>query len=233
MAHSSPQPPVVVFACRVFQNWLEHLLPEELRANVTFFDYALHRVPKNLRQTLQDALDNLEQPSLVMFGYGLCGNGLHGLQAGRHTLLIPRADDCITILLGSYQAYRREFEKQPATYYLSKGWLEGGSTPLQEYRELAEKYGPQKAEWLMDTQYHNYKRLALVVQNERDLETYRPAALEVARFCKRWGMRYEELVGTDDMLRRLIEIAAQLDQADGDFVVVPPGGTLTQTMFFR
>lgn len=229
----SPALPIVVLACRVFQNWLENLLPENLRANVTFFDYALHRVPKNLRKTLQEAIDSLERPSLVILGYGLCGNGLHELQAGRHTLLVPRVDDCIAIILGSYQAYRREFDKEPATYYLSKGWLEGGSTPLQEHHELVEKYGQAKADWLMDTQYRHYKRLAIIVQNAQDLQTYRPAAQEVARYCQRWEMRYEELIGSDAMLRRLIEIAAALDQADGDFLIVPPGGTLTQTMFFR
>lgn len=234
MYSSSPAHlPVVVLACRVFQNWLEHLLPEGLAANVTFFDYALHRVPKNLRQTLQEAIDGLPQPSLVVLGYGLCGNGLSGIQAGQHTLLIPRTDDCIAIILGSYQAYRREFDKEPATYYLSKGWLEGGSTPLQEHQELVEKYGEKKADWLMDTQYHNYKRLALIVHQAQDLETYQPAAMEVARYCERWGFRYEEIIGTDAMLKRLIEIAAALDQADEDFLVIPPGGTLTQSQFFR
>lgn len=233
--HASPptHPPVVVLACRVFQNWLEHLLPEGFAANVTFFDYALHRVPKNLRQTLQEAIDSLPQPSLVVLGYGLCGNGLSEIQAGPHTLLIPRTDDCIAIILGSYQSYRQEFDKEPATYYLSKGWLEGGSTPLQEQQELAQKYGEKKAEWLMDYQYHNYKRLALIVHQAQDLEAYRPAAMEVARYCERWGMRYEEIVGTDSMLRRLVEIAASLDQAGEDFLVVPPGGTLTQSQFFR
>jgi hypothetical protein len=225
--------PVVVLACRVFQNWLEHLLPEGLTDNITFFDYALHRVPKNLRKTLQEAIDNIEQPSLIVLGYGLCGNGLNDIQAGKHTLVIPRTDDCIAIILGSYQTYRTEFDKAPATYYLSKGWLEGGSTPLQEHQELIEKYGEKKADWLMDYQYHNYKRLALIVQNTQELETYRPAAQEVARYCERWGLRYEEIVGTDAMLRRLIEIAAGLDQADDDFLVVPPGGALTQTQFFR
>ena len=73
----------------------------------------------------------------------------------------------------------------------------------------------------------------VIAQNAQDLETYRPAAQEVARYCERWGLRYEEIIGTDAMLRRLIEIAAALDQADGDFLVVPPGGVLTQTMFFR
>lgn len=220
-------------ACRVFENWLEHLLPEGLSDSVTFFDYALHRVPKNLRKTIQEALDSIEQPSLVLLGYGLCGNGLADIQAGRHTLVIPRTDDCIAIILGSYEAYRREFNKEPATYYLSKGWLEGGSTPLNEHRELIEKYGEKKADWLMDYQYHNYKRLALIVQDARDLETYRPLALEVAKYCERWGFRYEEITGDDSMLLRLIEIAASLDQVDENFLVVPPGGTLTQAQFFR
>jgi len=68
-----------------------------------------------------------------VLGYGLCGNGLHEISAGKHTLLIPRTDDCIAVILGSYQAYRREFDAHPATCYLSKGWLEGGGTPLMEY----------------------------------------------------------------------------------------------------
>jgi hypothetical protein len=225
--------PVVILSCRVFQNWLEYLLPEGLAENITFFDYALHRVPKNLRKTIQEAIDSIKQPSLVVLGYGLCGNGLHDIQAGKHTLLIPRTDDCIAIILGSYQSYRREFDKEPATYYLSKGWLEGGSTPLQEHQELIEKYGEKKANWLMDYQYHNYKRLALIVQNAEDLKTYRSAALDVAKYCERWGMRYEELIGTDAMLQRLFEIAARLDQVDNDFLVVPPGGVLNQTQFFR
>ncbi len=225
--------PVVVLACHVFQDWLEHLLPEGLTKDITFFDYALHRVPKNLRKTLLDVIDSIEQPSLIVLGYGLCGNGLHEIQAGKHTLLIPRTDDCIAIILGSYQRYRQEFDKVPATYYLSKGWLEGGSTPLQEHQELVEKYGEKKADWLMDYQYHNYKRLALIVQNTQELETYRPAAKEVARYCERWGLRYEEIIGSDALLRRLFEIAASLDQADDDFIVVPPGGVLTQDQFFR
>ena len=100
--------PIVILACRVFQHWLEELLPEHWNAQVSFFDYGLHAVPKNLRQTLQQAIDFVEQPSLIVLGYGLCGKGLDQLEAGKHFLLIPRTDDCIAILLGSYQAYRRE-----------------------------------------------------------------------------------------------------------------------------
>lgn len=223
--------PVVIIACKVMETLLAHLLPPGLAREIHYLDYGLHRVPAKLTWSLQEAIEAVEEPSLIVLGYGLCGNGLNGIQAGRHTLLIPRVDDCIAILLGSRRRYVEEFEGVPGTYYLSKGWLESGSHPLKEYHEYTEKYGPDDAEWLMDTQYQHYERLVLVTHNEEDLETYRPQAQEVAAYCERWGMRYEEIVGSDAYVRRLVEVAAALDKADDTFVVVPPGGVIRQDQF--
>jgi len=222
-----------VLSCQVFQNWLEHLLPAQANKNITFFDYGLHKVPKNLRQTIQSAIDSIEQPSLVLLGYGLCGNGLDKINAGRHYLLIPRTDDCIAILLGSYPAYLREMQKQPGTYYLSKGWLESGSNPLQESQELEIKYGSEKAAWLMDYQYHNYKRLMLVARDQPEVEHYHPRAMEVADYCARWGMKYEEMLGSDEYLQQFAAFAAQIEQVNEEFLLIPPGGVLTQSQFMR
>jgi hypothetical protein len=225
--------PIVILACKVFQHWLEELLPADLATNITFFDYGLHAVPINLGQTLQQAIDSIERPSLIVLGYGLCGNGLDRISAGKHLLLIPRTDDCIAILLGSYQAYRREMEKEPGTYYLSKGWLEAGTNPLAESRSYEKKYGADTAAFLMDTQYHRYRRLMLAARNAQELETYRPQAQEVAAYCARWGLRYEERLGSDDYLQRLVELAINLDPAGDDFLLIPPGGVLTQAQFMR
>jgi hypothetical protein len=225
--------PIVIFACQVFQHWLEQLLPDGLSADITFFDYGLHIVPKNLRQTIQQAIDSIEQPSLVVLGYGLCGNGLDNINSGRHFLLIPRTDDCIAILLGSYQAYRHEINTEPGTYYLSKGWLEAGTNPLAESRKYEEKYGTETTAFLMDTQYRHYRRLMMVARNEQELETYRPQAQKIAAYCSRWGMRYEELLGKDDYLSRLVEIAIGLEQAGDDFLLISPGELLTQAHFIR
>jgi hypothetical protein len=53
-------------------------------------------------------------------------------------------------------------------------------------------------------------------------------------------MRYEEILGSDDYARRLVEAAIALSDGsqpplwlDGDFVVVPPGGVVQQDMFMR
>ena len=121
----------------------------------------------------------------------------------------------------------------PGTYYLTKGWLEAGSNPLDEYLGYVEKYGQEQADMVMDVQYKNYKRLMFVAHNQEDLERYRPQALEVAKFCERWGMRYEELQGSEVYIRRLVEVAAALDTMDEDFVMVPPGGELQLSQFLR
>jgi hypothetical protein len=225
--------PVVVLSCQVLQDMLTNLLPEGLATQVTYMDYGLHRVPVKMTPALQEILDGIEEPSLVVLGYGLCGNGLRGLRAGKHTLLVPRVDDCIALLLGSHRSYIRQFEAMPGTYYLSKGWLESGSHPLKEYEEYVPRYGEKEAMWIMDQQYKHYERLALVAHSQEDLDAYRPQAQDVARFCERWGMRYEEILGSDAYVRRLVEVAASLDQADGDFLVIPPGGEILQEQFMR
>ena len=238
--------PVVVIACDVLQDMLVNLLPDGLADEVTFFDFAMHVTPRKMVQTLQDAIDSIEEPSLVVLGYGLCGNGLNGIQAGKHTLLLPRVDDCIAIFLGSREAYRKEFQEEPGTYYLTKGWLAAnnrridqaekgvlpyGIDPLATYELYVSQYGPETAEWLMDIQYQNYRRLALVAHGQTDLEECRPRAQEVARYCQQWGMRYEEILGSDSYVRRLVEVATTPEMADDDFLVIPPGGEIRQMQF--
>ena len=226
--------PVVVIACRVFRELLDSHLPPELPDSVRLLDYGLHEFPKKLRSSVQETIDLIEQPSLVLLGYGLCGNGLAGIRSREHTLVIPRADDCIVILLGSYQAYKEEFSKEPGTYYLSKGWLESGSDPLSEYHQYIEKYGQKKADWIMDQQYSNYTRLALVAHSKEDLDTYRARAHEVARYCHRWGMRYEELLGSDLYFQGLLHAAETLPDGQNEaFLVIPPGEAIEQHHFFQ
>jgi len=233
--------PVVLISCQVLQDLFRRLLPEGLVHEIRFMDYGLHEAPNKATGVLQEAIDQIEEPSLIVLGYGFCGNVLKGIRARSHTLLVPRVDDCIPLLLGSYAAYRREFAKSPGTYYLSKGWLEAGSHPLSEYREYVSRYGDERAMWLMDQQYQHYERLVLLAQDEADLETYRPQALEVARLCERWGMRYEELLGTDAYVRSLVGAiqsavdtgAAPAPRVDGDLLVIPPGGEVRLENFLR
>jgi hypothetical protein len=219
--------PVVFLACKVFEGIFEGI--EDV--NYRFLDYGLHSVPKKLNQAVQEEIDLIESPSLVVLGYGLCGNGLNDIRAGKHTLVIPKADDCIAIFMGSRQRYMAQFKQNPGTYYLTKGWFEVGSDPLSEYEKVVEKYGAETADWLMNQQYKNYKHLMFVAHHQGDLEAYRPRALEVADYCKRFGMAYEEYLGSEDFLQQIAEALITQENWSSNFVVVSPGGTLKQELF--
>jgi hypothetical protein len=226
---------LVIVACRVLQALIEpHLKRSPHPAPATFLEYGFHRTPQLMTVALQDELDRLPEPATVVLGYGLCGNGLAGLRAGPHTLIVPRADDCIALLLGSYQRYQEEFSAEPGTIYLSRGWLESGSHPLKEYHELMEKYDPETAGWIIDEQYRSYRRIVLVAPSEDELEACRPAARPVADFCAaRWGFRYEERLGSPAFVEQLVTAAPRLSASSDDFLVIPPGGEIKPAMFWR
>ena len=225
-----PLQPVVILSCRV----LENVLAPHVRDGTTviYMDYGLHRRPDTMARSLQEQLDELPEPSTVLVGYGLCGGGLAGLHAGPHTLLIPRSDDCIAILLGSRAAYMEAFENNPGTYYMTKGWLESGNHPLAEYKTFAEVYGAERAERMMNMMYRNYSRLCFIAVDPADFDTYGPLAREVAAFCQeRWDMEYEERLGSNALVQQLLAAPADIRAAGDDLVVVPPGGTVTAEMF--
>ena len=216
--------PVVFIACKVF----EGLVAGE---NNQFLDYGLHSVPKKLKQTVQAQVNAIEEPSLIVLGYGLCGNGLHEIEAGIHTLVIPKADDCVAMFMGSRKRYLQEFQENPGTYYLTKGWLEVGSDPLSEYQEYVKKYGEETAVYLMEVQYQHYKRLVFAAHSQEDLDIYRPQALKVAAYCERFCMIYEEYLGSKEFIDQISDVLVSKESTSTNFLVVPPGGTLKQEMF--
>jgi hypothetical protein len=225
--------PIVILACTALQRPLSRLLPEAEFASAQFLDTGLHQIPKQLTIALQAALEAIEIPSRVMLGYGLCGNGLAGLRAGAHTLIMPRSDDCIALLFGSYAAFRQEFDSQPGTYYVTPEWLEAGISPLHEHRRLQACLGEEKARWVMDQQYGHYKRLLYLAATPEDQAAFRPQALQVAEYCQRWGFIYEERLGSDLYLHQLVQAVRTLDGSTEDFLLVSSGGVIDPDAFQR
>jgi hypothetical protein len=150
--------PLIVLSCRVLEDLLGPRLPDH--ATVTYLDYGLHNRPVEMRPALQTQLDALQEPSTVIVGYGLCGNGVVGVESGPHTLIFPRTHDCIGMMLGSRERYAEEFAAEPGTYYLTRGWLESGDDPLTDFHEYTEKYGAKRAERLIDIGRDPYQSCA-------------------------------------------------------------------------
>jgi hypothetical protein len=213
-----------VIACAtVIEEMMPHLPPD---AKYEVLDFGLHVNPGALRSSLQEAIDKASGAAdTIILGYGLCSQAVVGLRANGCTLVVPRVDDCIAIFLGSGEAYRAQASAAPGTYYLTKGWIEAGDSPFHEYEGLVAQYGEEKARWLMSRILKNYTRLALINTGQYELERYRDYC---RRTAERFGLRYEEIPGSDALVRRMLH-----GPYDGDFVIARPGDTICYLDFKR
>ena len=148
------------------------LMPPDMPRQV--LDFGLHVNPGSLKAALQAAIDaSAGEADTVVLGYGFCSMAVVGLQARNCTLVVPHVDDCISIFLGSSDAYRKQTRAEPGTYYLTKGWIEVGDTPFSEFDRLAERYGAARADRLIRLSIKHYTRLALIDTGHGDMASYR------------------------------------------------------------
>ncbi|MFH1760623.1 MAG: DUF1638 domain-containing protein [bacterium] len=201
--------------------------------NFHFLKQGLHDTPDKLRKELQSVIDSLKEDySAVLIGYGLCSNGIAGIKPKKIKLVIMRAHDCITFLLGSKEKYKDYFDKHPGTYWYSPGWIETGSKSmpgrerreklLQEYKE---KYGEDNAEYLMEVEqgwFKNYSNAAYVDLNVGDGERFR----EYTKRCAdELSWAYDEISGNPRLLINFLNG----NWEEENFLIVEPGHTVIAT----
>jgi len=201
-----------------------------------YLDMGLHEgTAEALRAALQGAIDGAPagQCDAVVVAYGVCNRGIIGLQARAMPVVIPRAHDCIGMLLGSSGCYLAQLEAQPGTYFQSAGWLEhspaNGEIRRQDFTfgpgstitraQLVEKYGEENADYLLE-QFQNftqhYQRLAYIDTPVPQAARWEAAAQEIAR---QRGWKFERLPGDLGWLRRLLDA----DWSEREFLILKPG----------
>jgi hypothetical protein len=189
-------------------------------------DFGLHADPSSLRRVLQESIDRAAASAeMIILGYGLCSMAVVGLRANGCTLVVPRVDDCIAICLGSQEAYKAQFKREPGTYYLTRGWIEVGDSPFSEHEKLVEAFGAQKAERVMGRMLRNYTRLAFIDTGRGGTEKYREYGRSMAR---RFGLHYAEIPGSERLIKKMLR-----GPLDHNFVVARPGETITYLDFKR
>jgi len=209
-----------ILACRTLEDEIMEILPKNIDAD--FLEYGLHNTPDKLRQELQQKINESESYETLLFGYGLCSNGVVGLKTNKHTFVVPRVHDCISLLLGSRKQYDEEFAQFPATYYLSRGWIKQKGDPLSSYYKYCDKYGEDTARWLMGEEYKNYQRVVFI-HTVGDCAEYVKYSQEVADFLK---VKHCEVQGSLRYFEKLLS-----GEWNKEFLIIPPGKTVTMNSF--
>jgi len=197
--------------------------------------FGLHENPDELRTNLQNEIDRVPSGcyDYILLGYGLCSRGTAGLVARHTPIVIPRAHDCITLLLGSQDKYEQEFTDHPGTYYYSAGWVERKQGEVRQgtiaaekerqvrdrFKEYAEKYGEDNARYLIEQEslwIANYNRAAFIDTGVGNKDVYRHFTQQVA---ESHGWTYEEVSGDT----RIIDLLFSGDWNEKEFLIVRPG----------
>jgi len=202
------------------------------QVDVEFLPKGLHDCGASaMLESLQAAVNRTDPAhyEAILFGYGLCGNGLHGLRAVSIRLVIPRAHDCIALLLGSRHKYRDYFERNPGVYFSSTGWLERGQSLAQlaqirtgagaTLEQMIAKYGEDNGRYLYEELHRyetSYRQLTFIETGLEPDSTFERRAREDAA---QKGWTFAKVGGDMNLFHRLVSG----EWSEDDFLIVEPG----------
>ncbi len=213
-----------VVACQTLRDELEYVLGTlGNKPDVIWIESGLHNAPKKLRRRLQETLDGVDGYDHVFLLFGLCGNAVLGLTAGNFHMIIPKVDDCISLLIGS-QAQRDKLAREKAAYFLTDGWLRGERNIWVEYQYSIQKYGKETADDIAKTMYGHYKALGLLDTPAAPIEQL---VEKTKMISETFGLEQIVLPATTQYIKELFSGVWPTEK----FVVIQPRGTVHETDF--
>lgn len=209
----------LIIGCKTLENELLQAVADcSCKYEIRWVESGLHNFPKKLNTVLQELLDNSQGFSRILMAMGYCGNSIAGLRTGDFTLILPRVDDCISLLLGSFKN-RAALTKGDGTYFLTDGWLKGERNLWWEYRYTLDKYGEDVGKEIFQTMLRSYRSLALLDTGCYPLESAEEISRKIADTL---GLRYKLLPATLEYLKQLLDGP----WPENSFLTIPPFHTI-------
>ncbi len=194
----------VLIACLMMEAEVKNALEVTgSQAQVIWMEKGLHNNPENLCQVMQKTIEQTEKelsPDVILLGYGFCGNAMRGLHADTCRLVLPRIDDCITMLIGSRER-KAQLENGRGIMFQTADWADGDKSIAEIHNSLYEKYDEDEADELWEMMYGNYDRIGVLDTHCYDLA---PVVAEAQRSAELLGFQCCVYDASNAFLRELL-----------------------------
>ncbi|MEE0777010.1 MAG: DUF1638 domain-containing protein [Bacillota bacterium] len=213
----------MMLACELIEDEVHAIMERhELNYPILFLPPDLHLLPKKLNEYLQDIINRIQNVDYLILPMGRCGNGTLGLKSDHATLILPKCEDCVNLLLSkdSLKVNRPKY-----SMFFTDGWLRNGASANHEYERVVEQYGQERANMVMEMMYAGYKYFSLIDTGAYDKDMARK---KLAPLVDTLGtIEVNELPGPYGILEKMLT----LDFDEENFVMIPPGVAVTEQHF--
>lgn len=214
----------VILACSSLNRHVD-AAQEKMKTDypVVNVDRKYHEDPKQMREQLMEKLRSLpSEIDTVLVAMGFCGGSWEAIPLEKR-VVIPRVDDCITLLLHTDNVWYPNLKKAGHLYLRDTDTVEYSLEAMQ--RKLCEQYGGMNGSMIFNSMFANYTNVDIIDTGVYDCysEEYVTEAQRNADLI-RGILDYVE--GSNLLLEKLVS-----GQWDQQFIVVEPGQLLSNQNF--
>ena len=186
-------------------------------------DSSFHENPSKMRQKIIETLEQMEKSiDTVLVAMGFCGGSWEDIATDKR-IVIPRVDDCITLLLHTDDTWYPNL-KQCGHLYLRDD-IEGKFSPKSIKKNLCSQYGDSEGSFVFRTWFGSYTNADIIDTGAYDChsEAYMLEAMENADLME---ATLDYVPGRNLILEKLVS-----GRWDQQFLVIEPGNTVSNMDF--
>ena len=204
----------MMLACPILRREISAFVQEQgLRYPIFYVPDELHLFPEKLKEFLCDFIPRLSNVDYLLLPMGRCGNGTVGIPSGSTTLVLPKCEDCISLLLSTDSL--ADVDRCKYSFYFTDGYLDIKNSFTNEYEYTVNKYGKELGDELMQTMYKHYKYFTYLETGFGDFDFCREQVLPLAKTAE---VEIDQAKAPFGVLRKMLTL-----DFDNDFLLVPPG----------
>jgi hypothetical protein len=150
----------------------------------------------------------------VLLAFTTCGGTLVGIKTGDFELVVPRVDDCLSLLMGSMEQRKAALEGGFGLF-VTKSWMDHENNAAAQLEHIRKKYPPHRADKVIEAMYGKFDSLNVIDTGAYDIHTILP---QTEALAQQLGLKHRVVQGTTDYLEKLL----QGPYDSQHFIVIPP-----------